>query len=146
LPRRHCVSIAQWSCCRPTSTTWLSSAVIGSGLWRCKSLSRLVEWFTVEWVFDGEIIEWRGPASYYFVAMSESDSAELKEEARSLIYWGQVPVRVVIGDTEFTTALFPQEGRYLVPLKDTVRKAENVGTGDVVSVVLTPEARQSGRS
>jgi hypothetical protein len=146
LPRRHCVSIAQWSCCRPTSTTWLSSAVIGSGLWRCKSLSRLVEWFTVEWVFDGEIIEWRGPAPYYFVAMSESDSAELKEEARSLIYWGQVPVRVVIGDTEFTTALFPREGRYLVPLKDTVRKAENVGTGDVVSVVLTPEARQSGRS
>ncbi|WP_433370519.1 DUF1905 domain-containing protein [Actinoplanes sp. CA-142083] len=93
---------------------------------------------TVEWMFDGEIIEWRGPAPYYFVAMSESDSAELKEEARSLIYWGQVPVHVVIGATEFRTALFPREGRYLVPLKDAVRKAEDIGDGDVVTVVLRP--------
>jgi hypothetical protein len=92
----------------------------------------------VEWVFDGEIIEWRGPAPYYFVVMSESDSADLKEEARSLIYWGQVPVRVVIGRTEFRTALFPRDGRYLVPLKDAVRKAEGLGEGDVVAVVLRP--------
>jgi hypothetical protein len=93
---------------------------------------------TMEWVFDGEIIEWRGPAPYFFVAMSEADSAELKEEARSLIYWGQVPVRAVIGGTEFRTALFPKDGRYLLPLKDAVRKAEDVGEGDVVSVVLRP--------
>jgi hypothetical protein len=96
---------------------------------------------TVEWVFDGEIIEWRGPAPFYFVAMSESDSAELKEAARSLIYWGQVPVRVVIGGTEFTTALFPRYGRYLVPLKDAVRKAEGIGEGDIVAVVLRPARR-----
>lgn len=92
----------------------------------------------MEWAFDGEIIEWRGPAPFFFVAMSESDSAELKEEARALIYWGQVPVHVVIGGTEFKTALFPREGRYLVPLKDAVRKAEGIGEGDVVAVVLRP--------
>jgi hypothetical protein len=92
----------------------------------------------VDWVFEGEIIEWRGPAPYFFVAMSESDSAELKEEARSLIYWGQVPVLVVIGATEFNTALFPREGRYLVPLKGVVRKAEGLGEGDVVTVELRP--------
>ena len=90
----------------------------------------------MEWVFDGEVIEWRGPSPYFFVAMSESDSAELKEEARSLIYWGQVPVRVVIGATEFGTALFPKDGRYLVPLKDAVRKAESIDEGDVVAVTL----------
>ena len=87
-------------------------------------------------MFDGEIIEWRGPAPYFFVAMSESDSAELKEEARSLIYWGQVPVDVVIGDTEFSTALFPKDGRYLVPLKDAVRKAEGISDGDVVAGIV----------
>jgi len=92
----------------------------------------------VEWVFEGEIIEWRGPAPYFFVAMSESDSAELKEEARSLIYWGQVPVQVVIGDTEFRTALFPRDGRYLVPVKDAVRSAEGMSEGDVVEVTLRP--------
>jgi hypothetical protein len=92
----------------------------------------------VEWAFEAEIIEWRGPAPYYFVAMSEGDSAELKEAARSLIYWGQVPVQVVVGDTEFRTALFPRDGRYLVPLKDAVRAAEGIGEGDVVAVTLRP--------
>ena len=96
----------------------------------------------MEWSFDGEIIEWRGPAPYFFVAMSESDSADLKEAARSLIYWGQVPVRVVVGETEFSTAIFPKDGRYLVPLKDAVRKAEDIGEGDIVSVVVTPARRR----
>lgn len=96
----------------------------------------------MEWSFDGEIIEWRGPAPFYFVAMSESDSADLKEAARSLIYWGQVPVRVVVGETEFSTAIFPKEGRYLVPIKDAVRKAEGIGEGDIVSVVVTPARRR----
>src|SRR4051794_41741799 len=70
--------------------------------------------------------------------MPASDSAELKEEARSLIYWGQVPVRVVIGDTEFSTALFPKDGRYMVPLKDAVRRAEGIGEGDVVAGAARP--------
>ena len=99
----------------------------------------------MEWRFDGEVIEWRGPAPYYFVAMSESDSAELKEEARSLIYWGQVPVRVLIGGTEFSTALFPRNGRYLVPLKDAVRKSEGINEGDVVAVALRPARRSDAR-
>src|SRR5579859_7951597 len=42
--------------------------------------------------------------------MTPAESEDLKEEARGLIYWGQVPVHVTIGDTEFTTALFPRDG------------------------------------
>jgi hypothetical protein len=99
----------------------------------------------VEWVFEGEVIEWRGPAPYFFVAMPASDSADLKEAARELIYWGQVPVQVVIGATEFSTALFPREGRYLVPLKDAVRHAEGLGEGDVVTVALRPARRPDAR-
>ena len=95
----------------------------------------------MEWRFEGEVIEWRGPSPYFFVAMSESDSAELKEEAPSLIYWGQVPVQVVIGDTEFSTALFPKDGCYLVPLKDAVRKAVGINEGDVVALALRPARR-----
>ena len=95
----------------------------------------------MDWRFEGEVIEWRGPAPYFFVAMSESDSAELKEEARSLIYWGQIPVRAVIGNTEFSTALFPRNGCYLVPLKDAVRRAEGIDEGDVVAVALRPARR-----
>jgi hypothetical protein len=53
-------------------------------------------------------------------------------------------VQVVLGATEFSTALFPKDGRYLVPLKDAVRKSEGVVEGDVVRVELRP-ARASTR-
>jgi hypothetical protein len=90
----------------------------------------------MEWTFTGEVIEWRGPAPYLFVAMTREESDDLKEEAHGLIYWGQVPVRVTIGGTEFTTALFPKDGRYLVPLKLAVQRAEGIAEGASVAVVL----------
>jgi hypothetical protein len=46
----------------------------------------------MEWAFTGEVIEWRGPAPYLFVAMTPEESDDLKEAARGLIYWDQVPV------------------------------------------------------
>ncbi len=94
----------------------------------------------MEWTFTGEVIEWRGPAPYLFVAMTPEDSEDLKEEARGLIYWGQVPVRVIIGGSEFTTALFPRGGRYLVPVKAAIQRAEAIGEGAVVEVVLRLDA------
>jgi Domain of unknown function (DUF1905) len=51
-------------------------------------------------------VAWIG--AYLFVAMTPAESDDLKEAARGLIYWGQVPVHVTIGGTEFTTALFPR--------------------------------------
>jgi hypothetical protein len=97
---------------------------------------RIVDDGRMEWTFTGEVIEWRGPAPYLFVAMTAKDSEDLKEEARGLIYWGQVPVHVTIGDTEFTTALFPKDGRYRVPIKVAVQRAEAIGEGAIVEVVL----------
>ena len=101
-----------------------------------RQLRRIPEDGRMEWTFTGEVIEWRGPAPYLFVAMTPEDSEDLKEEARGLIYWGQVPVRVAIGDTEFTTALFPRDGRYLVPVKVAVQRAEAIAEGAVVEVIL----------
>jgi hypothetical protein len=90
----------------------------------------------MEWTFTGEVIEWRGPAPYLFVAMTPEDSEDLKEAARSLIYWGQVPVHVTIGGTTFTTALFPRDGRYLVPVKVAAQRAEAIGEGAIVEVAV----------
>ncbi|WGL52437.1 DUF1905 domain-containing protein [Nocardioides sp. BP30] len=92
------------------------------------------------WDFAGEVVEWRGPAPYLFVVMPEVDSEELKEASRELAYWGQVPVTARIGATEFTTALFPRGGRYLVPVKVAVRRAERIAEGDTVSVSLEVRA------
>lgn len=90
----------------------------------------------MRWTFTGEVIEWRGPAPYLFVAMTPEDSEDLKEAASGLIYWGQVPVHVTIGGTEFTTALFPRNGRYMVPVKVAVRRAETIEEGATVEVAV----------
>lgn len=90
----------------------------------------------MDWEFEGEVVEWRGPAPYLFVAMPPDDSADLKEAARAVAYWGQVPVFARIGETDFETALFPKDGRYLVPLKVAVRRAERIDEGDLVRVRL----------
>jgi len=74
------------------------------------------------------------------VAMTPEESEDLKEVARGLIYWGQVPVHVTIGDTRFTTALFPRNGRYLVPVKVAVQRAEAIEEGAVVEVVVRLDA------
>ena len=93
--------------------------------------------------FSGEIFQWRGPAPYYYVAVPDEESADIKEASSLLTYgWGVIPVRVRIGETEWTTSLFPKDGRYLVPLKDAVRSAEGLGDGDVVSVSMTAGGRE----
>lgn len=86
--------------------------------------------------FEGTVIEWRGPAPYYFVDIPEEESADIKFAARGLEYWGQVPVVVHIDGTEFFTALFPKDGRYLLPLKDAVRRPGGWEVGMVLEVVL----------
>lgn len=95
----------------------------------------------MDWEFDGEIIEWRGPAPFYFVDIDPDLSAEIKDAARGLEYWGQVAVEARIGATRFTTALFPKDGRYLLPVKAAVQRAEDVGEGDVVQVWMTLSGR-----
>jgi hypothetical protein len=91
---------------------------------------------TMDFEFEGEVVEWRGPAPYYFVAIPEDESEDIKVAAQGLEYWGQVPVVARIEDTEFSTALFPKDGRYLLPLKDAVRRAAGVALDDVLTVAM----------
>ena len=91
----------------------------------------------VDFEFDGPVIEWRGPAPYYFVRVPEEESADIKFAAKGMEYWGQVPVVVCINGTEFTTALFPKDGRYLIPLKDVVRRAADIQLDQVLTVGLS---------
>ena len=91
--------------------------------------------------FEGPVVEWRGPAPFYFVAIPEEESADIKVAARGAEYWGQVPVVVRIGGSEFTTALFPKDGRYLLPLKDAVRKAAGIEMHQMLVVGLAVRRR-----
>jgi hypothetical protein len=91
----------------------------------------------VELEFSGEVYSWRGPAPYHFVAVPEPERTELADVARLVSYgWGMIPVTGRIGDTDFTTSLWPRDGGYVVPVKDAVRRAEGIELDDVVTVVL----------
>jgi hypothetical protein len=88
--------------------------------------------------FSGDVFEWRGPAPFYFVAVPDAESAEIKEVSSLVSYgWGVIPVSARIGKTEITTSLFPKQGKYLVPLKDVLRKPEGIVVGQTVEITLT---------
>jgi hypothetical protein len=86
-----------------------------------------------EFEFSGPVIEWRGPAPFYFVRFSAEVSDDLKIAAAGVEYWGQVPVVARIQDVEFFTALFPKDGVYLLPLKVAVRKRLGAAPGDLLA-------------
>ena len=84
--------------------------------------------------FAGEVVEWRGPAPFFFVALP-SDAADLVDEVKAdVVYWGVVPVRAWIGRTEFTTAMLPREDTWFLPLKVAVRRSEAIDLGQLVEV------------
>ena len=87
--------------------------------------------------FSGKVWFWKGPAPWYFVTVPEKECQDLKEIANAVTYgWGMIPVTARIGKTEWMTSLFPKDGRYLIPLKATVRKAEKLQKDDSVTIQL----------
>lgn len=90
----------------------------------------------MDFTCTGPVIEWRGPAPFWFLAIPAEESEDIKEAARGLEYWGQVAVQVRIGATAFSTALFPKDGCYLLPLRVAVRRAAGIEPGDEVTASL----------
>lgn len=92
----------------------------------------------VELEFSGPIWEWRGPAPFYFVTVPDEQSAAIEAAASLVTYgWGMIPVTARIGQTEWTTSLWPKDERYVVPLKVAIRRAERIDEGDDVQVHLS---------
>ncbi|QGQ20699.1 DUF1905 domain-containing protein [Cellulomonas sp. JZ18] len=87
--------------------------------------------------FGGEVVWWRGPAPFHFVALPEAEAARLRAVASRVTYgWGCVPATVTLGATTFTTSVFPKDGGFLVPIKTAARRAEGVELGDDVTLVV----------
>ncbi|MGI5459805.1 DUF1905 domain-containing protein [Streptomyces sp. CA-249302] len=92
----------------------------------------------MELAFTGRVIEWRGPAPYYFVPVPDQESADIREVAALATYgWGVIPVEAKIGELAFATSLFPKDGGYLLPLKNAVRGPQGLSAGDDVAVRMT---------
>jgi Domain of unknown function (DUF1905) len=88
--------------------------------------------------FSGEIWFWRGPAPHHFITVPDEECGALEAASAFVTYgWGMIPVAAQIGATEWRTSLFPKDGRYIVPVKASVRNAEGLELGDTVTVRLT---------
>jgi len=87
------------------------------------------------WLYPGESANW------HFVTLDKASAEQVKtsQERVKRRGWGAVKVKATIGKTSWDTSIFPdkQSGRYLLPIKASVRKKEKVGQGYSVDVVLT---------
>lgn len=91
--------------------------------------------------FTGQIWFWRGPAPFHFVTVPPAESKMIGEVASVVTYgWGMIPASVTIGRTSVTTALWPKDGGYIVPIKKALQDREDVGIDDVVEIMLDIDA------
>jgi hypothetical protein len=50
--------------------------------------------------------------------------------------WGMIPVEVRLGRSRWRTSLFPRDGGYVLPLRDSVRDKEKIAIDDAVHIRL----------
>jgi hypothetical protein len=92
----------------------------------------------VRFEFSGEVWHWRGPSPYHFVTVPDERCRDIQALAAGITYgWGMIPVQVRLGDADWKTSLFPKDGGYVLPVRDSVRRTEAVELGDTVEVRLT---------
>lgn len=90
-------------------------------------------------VFDAKIWIYPGMAAWHFISLPKKDAAKIKVDfATKKRGWGSLPVKVRIGKSSWKTSIFPdtKAETYLLPLKVEIRKKENLGARDDVSVTL----------
>lgn len=91
----------------------------------------------MELTLSGDVWFWRGPSPYHFVTVPDDECGALESVSGMVTYgWGMIPVTARLGDTEWTTSLFPKDGGYIVPIKDAVRRTEGIAVGDTVALQL----------
>lgn len=80
--------------------------------------------------FSGEVIEWRGPAPYLFLRLPEAESTGARERPEDQLRLGVYRRAGNHRRYDLQTSLMPRDGRYLLPVKVVVQRAEEVDLGD----------------
>lgn len=87
------------------------------------------------WLWDFE-----GGTAWVFVTLPEEASAAIANAPRPpKPGFGSIRVDVTLGGSRWSTSIFPDSkvGRYILPIKKAVRKAEGIDVDDTVEVTLT---------
>jgi Domain of unknown function (DUF1905) len=95
---------------------------------------------TVKVVFDAELWLWdaRRSDTWVFVRLPSGESEEIRDLAGGLRRgFGSVRVRATIGNSTWTTSIFPDsQAGYVLPVKRPVRVAEAIDVGDTATVAV----------
>jgi Domain of unknown function (DUF1905) len=89
--------------------------------------------------FSAALWLYPGKAAWHFVTVPESISEEIKFfTSTNKTAWGSVRVSVQIGQSQWSTSLFPDKksGCYFLPIKAVIRKKEKISTGDTLDIQL----------
>ena len=94
----------------------------------------------LEFSFTGEVWLWQAEkAAWHLVTLPVEMSEDIKAFTKHLARgFHSVKVEAKIGETSWKTTIFPskERGAYLLPIKKSVRTAEEIGAGSMVSVDL----------
>ena len=85
----------------------------------------------------GKVWVWPGVGGWHFVYVSKKLSEKIEQISRPYKYGsGFVAIQAKVGKTVWDTALFPhkKEGVYLISIKVSVRKKEQIFDGDEVNI------------
>jgi hypothetical protein len=92
-------------------------------------------------VFDAELWMWdaRRADTWTFVSLPAAASEDIRDLATEPRRgFGSVRVQVTVGDSTWTTSIFPDSvrGGYVLPIKRAVRRAEDLDVGDIATVTV----------
>ena len=90
--------------------------------------------------FTAEVWRWESEkASWFFATLPLETAEQIRFFFPLRRGFGSIPVQVQIGASRWRTSIFPDKksGSFILPLKASVRKAENFGEGDSISVEVT---------
>lgn len=95
---------------------------------------------SVKVVFDAELWLWdaRRTETWTFVSLPADQSDEIRDLAGGPRRgFGSVRVRATIGNSTWTTSIFPDsQAGYVLPVKRSVRVTEALDVGDVATVTV----------
>lgn len=96
----------------------------------------------LEYRFSGKVWRWQSETAtaWHFVTLPVELSEDIKVFTKHLTRgFRSVKVTVRIGETVWKTSLFPSKdrGAYLLPIKKSVRTAENLDVDSLAAIHLT---------
>ncbi len=90
--------------------------------------------------FTAELWSWKDDGSWFFVALPEAVSDEIADaQAGPRRGFGAVGVHVRVGETTWSTSVFPdkQRGVYVLPIKKLVRERQGLDLGDRFALTVS---------